>query len=157
VKTLRGRPLQGGEVIAELAVIGWTGCDGQPVPWTGWLTLAEGAGPVAAGVYFLALEDGQAGGINLFAEAQAGRQAPFGHAGYLAAAGPAENKGSESHRPLHERLHRADWSVGEVRIATPAPARRGWCPAATEKIGSPGGEPLRAWSQAVELARPVAC
>jgi hypothetical protein len=40
----------------------------------------------------LVLENDQAGDISLFAEAQAGRQAPFGHAGYLAAADPAENK-----------------------------------------------------------------
>jgi hypothetical protein len=39
------------------------------------------------------LEDGQAGGINLFAEARPGRQASFGYAGDPATVDAEENKG----------------------------------------------------------------
>jgi hypothetical protein len=73
----RGRLLEDGEPVADVAAIRWTVVDGKPIAWTGWLTLAEGAKPLAAGRFTLQLADGAAGSVPLMAEAAACKPAPF--------------------------------------------------------------------------------
>ena len=65
----------------SFTAVQWTTVEGKSVPWTGWLQLAEGAGPVAAGVYVLALEGGRACNIRLLADAGPDKPAPIGFAG----------------------------------------------------------------------------
>ena len=72
-----GRLLQGDEPIADVATIRWTFADGKQVAWTGWLTLADNAKPVAAGQLTLQLLDGTAGPILLMATALPREPAPF--------------------------------------------------------------------------------
>jgi hypothetical protein len=76
----RGRLLQDGEPVADVATIRWTFFDGKKVDWTGWLTLADKALPVPAGRFTLQLRDGTSGAILLMAKALAGQPAPFGFA-----------------------------------------------------------------------------
>jgi hypothetical protein len=78
VKTPCGRLLRDGQVVADVAAVEWTREGGKPVPWTGWLTPADGAAPVAAGPCVLAIEGGPSGSITLLAGAISGRPAPFG-------------------------------------------------------------------------------
>jgi len=79
--TLKGWLLRDGQVVAAVVAVEWTRFDGKPVPWTGWLTLADDVAPVAAGPYVLAIEGGPSGSVNLLSVAEAGKQAPFGMAG----------------------------------------------------------------------------
>jgi hypothetical protein len=71
-----GRLLDEGIAVADVAAIRWTVAEGKLVPWTGWLTLAAAAKPLAAGRFTLEL-DGNAGPILLMAQALAGNPAPF--------------------------------------------------------------------------------
>ena len=43
-----GRLLQDDKSVADVATIRWTFADGKQMAWTGWLTLADKARPVAA-------------------------------------------------------------------------------------------------------------
>jgi hypothetical protein len=76
----RGRFLQDGEPVADVATIRWTVADGKKVAWTGWLTLADKAKPVGAGRFTLELRDGSSGTILLMATALPGESAPFCYA-----------------------------------------------------------------------------
>jgi hypothetical protein len=64
MKTPYGRLLRDGQVLADVAAIEWTRFDGKPVPWTGWLTLPDGAAPIAAGPCVLVIEGRLSGSIN---------------------------------------------------------------------------------------------
>ena len=74
---IKGRLLQDGIAIAEVAAVKWTIAEGKPVAWTGWLTLADNAPPVASDRFTLQLEDGSMGTILLMAKALPGQSAPF--------------------------------------------------------------------------------
>jgi hypothetical protein len=74
---VRGRLLEDGDAVADVATIRWTFVGGSQIPWTGWLTLADSAKPVAAGRFTLELADGTSGPVLLMAQASAGNPAPF--------------------------------------------------------------------------------
>ena len=76
----QGRLLRDGAAVGSVASIQWTIVDGKDVPWTGWLTLAQGSSPVAADRFTLALPDGTAGPVLLMAAASPGKAAPFCYA-----------------------------------------------------------------------------
>jgi hypothetical protein len=84
-----GMLLQDGEAIADVATIRWTFADGRQMAWTGWLTLADNAKPVAAGRFTLELTDGGSGPVLLMAQAAPGCPAPFCHAPPLPRCKPA--------------------------------------------------------------------
>jgi hypothetical protein len=86
---VRGRLLEDGDPVADVATIRWTGADGKHVAWTGWLTLADNAKPGAAGRFTLKLNDGTSGPVLLMAQAAPGRPAPFCHAPPLPRCRPA--------------------------------------------------------------------
>jgi hypothetical protein len=69
--------LQAGKLVADVATIRWTIAEGKQIAWTGWLTLADKARPVAAGRFALQLRDGSSGPILLMATAVPGEPAPF--------------------------------------------------------------------------------
>jgi hypothetical protein len=86
---VRGRLLEDGDPVADVATIRWIFADGSQIPWTGWLTLADKAKPVAAGRFALKLTDGRSGPVLLMANAVPGNPAPFCHAPPLPRCRPA--------------------------------------------------------------------